>query len=58
VAKIQRIFDGVVFNSIHFLAPIAAASFCGAQRNKRYSGKREIATKKEWKPEGGEWELF
>jgi len=27
------------------LAPIAAASFCVAKRNKRYSGKREIALK-------------
>ena len=27
-----------------FLAPIEAASFCGAVRHKTYSGKREIAT--------------
>jgi hypothetical protein len=31
------------------LAPIAAASFCVAKRNKRYSGKREIALKKKQK---------
>lgn len=29
-----------------FIAPIAAASFCGAKRNKRYSGKRETAPEK------------
>jgi len=28
------------------LAPIAAASFCAAQQNKRYSGKRETAPEK------------
>ncbi|MFC5872681.1 hypothetical protein ACFP3I_08810 [Chryseobacterium arachidis] len=27
------------------LAPIATASFCVAKRNKRYSGKRETASK-------------
>ena len=30
---------------IFLLAPIAAASFCEAQRSKRYSEKREIASK-------------
>lgn len=29
-----------------FIAPIEAASFCGAKRNKRYSGKRETAPEK------------
>ena len=28
------------------LAPIKAASFCAAQRRKRYSGKRETAPEK------------
>lgn len=35
------------------IATIAAASFCEAKRNKRYSGKREKAPKKERKIEDG-----
>ncbi|WP_089854023.1 hypothetical protein [Chryseobacterium taeanense] len=35
------------------LAPIAATSFCAAERSKRYSGKREIALKKERKLKDG-----
>ncbi len=42
----NEIFDGVVFNTTILLAPIAATSFCAAQRNKRYSEKREKASKK------------
>ncbi len=39
-----------LFPYLFFIAPIEAASFCGASRSKRYSGKREIAPKKTKKP--------
>ncbi|REC54748.1 hypothetical protein DRF62_08575 [Chryseobacterium piscium] len=50
----KEIFDGVVSSTTILLAPIAATSFCAAQRNKRYSTsaslsinyKREKASKK------------
>ncbi|MGH1517896.1 hypothetical protein [Chryseobacterium sp. JK1] len=32
--------DSLIFKTI-ILAPIATASFCGAKRIKRYSGKRD-----------------
>jgi len=42
------------------LALMEAASFCGAQRNKRYSGQQENASKKSIKkpPNRGEWRFF